>query len=603
MIPSSPRASLLPKLLLSTSLALSVLFAATGWILQRRVVNMTEQTLEDETRAAFKAYESLWHSRAEQLATISQILSRMADVRAAFSTGDPATIRDTAGELWQKISRQDAFFVVADPRGRVIAVLGEAPETRDWRNISAVRDALTQSPKQASGFMINDGRLYQIAVTPVTVQATEGQTVINVLVAGYEVNSSAAQQLKESTGGSHFVFPADGHVIASTLGPALTDELEAIHPRDARLQTVSLREGQMEVLVNPLPDVQGKPVGDLRVVRSFDSARQRIRQLQIDVMLIWLAALIIALALTWLLARNILGPIERLDRAAVEFARGNLKHQVTIESADEIGRLAATFNSMGASIQSARQELIRQERIATIGRLSTSIVHDLRNPLAAIYGGAEMLVDRELSSDQVRRLAKNIYRSSRTIQELLQDLAGVAGGKTQAFEPCRLRDIVLAANQACVGNAEQQTVQVEIDIDETDELPLQRFRIERVFLNLISNAMEAMPSGGKLRIAARREANFEVIRVHDNGPGISPKIRDSLFQPFVSFGKSNGLGLGLSFSRQTLLDHGGDLFLDASVAQGACFVLKLPVHRDEEYSGDRRDVADSAVVATNDREL
>src|SRR5580693_8917597 len=94
------RVSLLPKLLLSTSIALTILFAATGWVLHRQVVNMTEQTLEDETRAAFKAYASLWQSRGEQLASASLILSHMADVRSAFSTADPATIRDAAGELW-----------------------------------------------------------------------------------------------------------------------------------------------------------------------------------------------------------------------------------------------------------------------------------------------------------------------------------------------------------------------------------------------------------------------------------------------------------------------------------------------------------------------
>ena len=99
-----------------------------------------------------------------------------------------------------------------------------------------------------------------------------------------------------------------------------------------------------------------------------------------------------------------------------------------IQSEDELGRLAQTFNEMCASIRSAREELIRQERIGTIGRLSTSIIHDLRNPLAAIYGGAEMLVDDELSQEQVRRLANNIYRSSRRVQQLLQELADVTRG-------------------------------------------------------------------------------------------------------------------------------------------------------------------------------
>jgi signal transduction histidine kinase len=590
------RVSLLPKLLLSTSIALTILFAATGWILQRRVVNMTEQTLADETRTAFKAYESLWHSRAEQLASTSLILSHMPDVRSAVSTADPATIRDTANELWQKFSRQDAIFIVTDPRGQVIAALGESPRNGDWRELSAVRDAGSRFPAQSSGFMINGGRLYQIAVTPVYVQATEGQALLNVLVAGYEVNSTAAHQLKDATGGSDFVFSAGGHVIASTLDADLTRQLQAFHPSDPGLQTQTVMLGNTQniVLVNPLENLQGHPVGDLRVVRSSEAARQRIRLLQIVVMLIWLAALIIALALTWLLARQILSPVERLDRAAAEFARGNFSHQVEIESSDEIGRLAATFNAMGASIQSARQELIRQERIATIGRLATSIVHDLRNPLAAIYGGAEMLVDRELSTDQVRRLAKNIYRSSRTIQELLQDLVGVAGGKTQAFEMCRLRDIVMTANQAFAAVEESQSVNVQIEIDENLEVSMQRFRMERVFLNLIGNALEAMTDGGTLRICARQEGAFEVVTVEDTGPGISHEIRDSLFQPFVSFGKSNGLGLGLSFSRQTLLDHGGDLTLDPASTGGARFVMKLPFHPEE--NGDAGKVGPAPAV-------
>ena len=86
---------------------------------------------------------------------------------------------------------------------------------------------------------------------------------------------------------------------------------------------------------------------------------------------------------------------------------------------------------MCSSIRSARRELIQKEQIATIGRLSTSIVHDLRNPLAAIYGGAEMMVDSDLPPAQMKRLAQNIYRASRRIQELLQDLVNVSRGKAE----------------------------------------------------------------------------------------------------------------------------------------------------------------------------
>src|SRR5256885_17144290 len=100
----------------------------------------------------------------------------------------------------------------------------------------------------------------------------------------------------------------------------------------------------------------------------------------------------------------IVRPLSDLDRAAAEVARQNYNYQVAVSSDDEIGRLARTFNAMCSSIRDAREELIRQERISTIARLSSSIVHDLRNRLAAIYGGAAMLVHSELPPGQMNGL-------------------------------------------------------------------------------------------------------------------------------------------------------------------------------------------------------
>jgi len=133
----------------------------------------------------------------------------------------------------------------------------------------------------------------------------------------------------------------------------------------------------------------------------------------------------VRLALAYVPARHIVEPIRALDRAAAEVAQQNYDCEVLVESQDELGRLAATFNAMCASIRKAREDLIRSERISTIGRLATSIVHDLRNPLAAVYGGAEMLMYSHLSEAHIQRLARNMYKASLRIQELLQDLLDV----------------------------------------------------------------------------------------------------------------------------------------------------------------------------------
>jgi signal transduction histidine kinase len=222
-------------------------------------------------------------------------------------------------------------------------------------------------------------------------------------------------------------------------------------------------------------------------------------------------------------------------------------------------------------------DLIRQERISTIGRLSSSIVHDLRNPLAAIYGGAEMLVDADLPPGHVKRLAGNIYRASRRIQELLQDLLNVASGSRRAPEICRLREVASAAVDSLASAAESQGVTIVQEIPPEIELPLERSREERAFVNLVGNALEAMPEGGEVRIRARVDGAWALVEVEDTGPGIAPQIRSQLFQPFVSAGKRNGLGLGLALSRQTVLEHGGDMWVESPPGRGARFLFRLPL--------------------------
>ena len=419
------------------------------------------------------------------------------------------------------------------------------------------------------------GRLYQVIVTPVYVQSSGGPGLIDVLVAGYEVNNLTAGQLKDATGGSDFTFVAGSHVVASTLTGGISSAiLSAANRYSERPGRITAGHTEYMALTTPLMDVRGHPMGKLSIFRSFATADQRLESLRWNILLTWVAAVLVGLALTYLLARRILAPVKQLDRAAEAIARGDYDIRLPVESRDELGRLTETFNNMCSSIQSARRELIQKERIATIGRLSTSIVHDLRNPLAAIYGGAEMLVDSDLPPPQVKRLAQNIYRASRRIQELLQDLVNVSRGKPKAVEVCRLRDVIGAAWDTLARAAEAQSVTVSLHVPEEIELPLERSRMERVFVNLFSNSLDAMPDGGHIEIVARREGSVVLVEVGDTGPGISSEVRASLFQPFHS-GKRNGLGLGLALSRQTVLDHGGDMWADGDGASGAHFCLRL----------------------------
>ena len=568
------RLSLLWKILIPTSLVMTMAFAITGWLVERSVVRTTYASVEQEAKASFQAYESLWKARADLLASVSQILSTMSDVRAAFSTRDQATIRDTAGELWSKVSKEDAFFLVSDGQGRLIANLGAPASFALNDDLPMVRTALARFPKQASGVVQNSDQLFQVVITPVYVQSGGGPALLNVLVAGYKVNREVAQHLKDSTGGSEYVFVSRGRVVTSTLAPAAA---AAILPQLLRGASSSDMSDYL-ALPNPLLDVSGAPVGQLFILRSFSGASQRLAVLRRQVLALWLFALLAALAVTYLVARKIMQPVAELDRAAAEISKQNYDYQINVGSQDELGRLAETFQSMCESIRQAREELIRRERIITIGQLSTSIVHDLRNPLAAIYAGAEMLMDSNLPEEQTRRLARNIYRASRGIQDMLQQLLDVSRGKSGPSEMCGLRELITAAWSSVVPATDAQGIELVTVVPEELECPMERARMERVFCNLFENAIEAMRSEGRISVQAAVDGDNVVVRVDDTGPGISPALRRRLFQPFVTAGKKNGLGLGLALSRQTLLDHGGDIWADGD-GPGASFCLRLPMQR------------------------
>jgi signal transduction histidine kinase len=163
---------------------------------------------------------------------------------------------------------------------------------------------------------------------------------------------------------------------------------------------------------------------------------------------------------------------------------------------------------------------------------------------------------------------------------MLQQLVDVSRGRVQAAELCRLSDVIAAAVETQTSNADNQAVEIVTKVDPAIEVSVEPGRMERVFANLIGNAIEAMPGGGIIEIDAKVETGSVLVLVDDNGPGLPPAVRERLFQPFVSSAK-NGLGLGLALSRQTVLDHGGDIWLEDSVVvhdggPGAHFRLRLP---------------------------
>jgi two-component system sensor histidine kinase HydH len=219
---------------------------------------------------------------------------------------------------------------------------------------------------------------------------------------------------------------------------------------------------------------------------------------------------------------------------------------------------------------------------SSLSWLSTSIVHDLRNPLATIYAGAEMLMHFDPVPLQIKRLATNIYRAADRMHELLAELASEARGSEAEVND--IREIIAAASKAAAAATDNQSVQILLNIPRQMQMSVVRSRIERVFFNLIINSIQAMPTGGTIYVTATKAANCVLIQVEDTGPGIPKRIRDRLFERFVTADKEDGLGLGLALSREAVLDHGGDMWIEPAI--GARFIISLPLNRKPRFPGE-----------------
>ncbi|MBI3585322.1 MAG: HAMP domain-containing protein [Nitrospinae bacterium] len=290
--------------------------------------------------------------------------------------------------------------------------------------------------------------------------------------------------------------------------------------------------------------------------------------------------------------RYILTPIASLMEGTREIAQGIFGGKVKINTGDEFSELAKSFNYMSDKLIELQEDIRRKEREATIGKIASGIAHDLKHPVRSIENNSK-LISRLYSDEEYRKTFDNIMeRELGNINRFLDDLHELSSPKPLEFVPVNPENLINNVIESVSVEAKNNNVEIVKTPSplagegggEGIKVSADKFALERVFKNIVMNAIQAMPDGGSLTIdchcdtesSSGEAISFLEISFQDTGIGIPPETLKTIFEDYKTT-KKKGLGLGLAISKKIISQHNGTIDVESTPQKGTAFTIKLPI--------------------------
>jgi signal transduction histidine kinase len=571
------RIRLQTQLLISTLLVICALTGAILLIIRHTVRSEMAVQVRESTAASVHEFETIQRELQLQLSRTAAMLAEIPTLKALMTTQHAPTIQDGSVPFW-KLTGSD-LFLLADPEGKVMAL----HVTRPGLDEGGAEVQVTRSLKEEadSAWWYDQGRLYWVFLRPIMAGAGSNAKHLGWVVIGYEVDSKIAEQLA-LVAGSKIILTANDQVIASTFPSSEKGEIQhRIMAReftpDSDAREVMLGNDGYQVMSVAL--YQG-PASSVQcyVFIPLERPLGFIRKLNRTISIVGVSAVLLALLLLRFVAGTITRPLDNLVSGVRALAAGDYKYSITPRGSIEVAELGESFSKMRGALLASQQKQIEIERVAALGRAAGSISHDLRHHLAALVANADFLYEAEklkLNRDQIYG---EIQDATEQITELLDSLRDLARERSNIVPvPGTIDHTVRRAIDAVLARPELRGSRVSVLTTGDMTGVFDHQKLQRVFFNLLLNAAEATAGEeGKITVdIVSTESSFE-IRFADDGPGIPESIRNTLFDPFVSSGKSNGTGLGLAIVSKIVHDHCGTVCLERTSKEGTVFLVELP---------------------------
>jgi signal transduction histidine kinase len=575
------------KFLLSMVVVSAALTFTTLLVVRHTVQQEVRRGIQRDLETSVSAFHTFQKQREVTLERSAALLADLPNVRALMTTHDAATIQDASRDLWQ-LAGSD-LLLLADSSGKVMALQATPREitVRQGQDFFPRVVSTLVSSAETRHWWYVEGHLYEVFLQDIYFGPASGRQVLGYLLLGYEIDDRVARDLSR-VAASEVAFRYGDLIVRSTLKPAQETELLQVAPRTAvggPPQGELIRLGEERFLASavdlPAPDA---PALNLWVLKSFDRATAFLSSLNELLLALGLIAVLAGSLLVFLISHTFTRPLENLVAGVRALEQGDYAYPLQAKGGDEVAEVTGTFDRMRKNLQRTHRELLDAERLATIGRMASSISHDLRHSLAAVVANAEFLCESNLTPRQREDLYAEIRIAVSQMTELIDSLLEFSRTR-ESLRPTYgdVRSAIDRAVQGVKAHPEFQRIRIRISGDGSSEGWFDFKKLERALLNLLLNACEVVPpESGKIDIELQRRGESLEIRIQDNGPGIAEAVRDRLFEPFVSHGKENGTGMGLTVVQKILQDHGGDVVVEQTSASGTTFRINIPLNPSAE---------------------
>ena len=568
------------RVLLLTSLMLIIAgtTASSMYIIRSRLRQQVRSNLEMDLGHSVETFQDLEAGRLAALERENALMAALPSLKALMTTNDPRTIADDAVDFWRTSGNSLFALVDADHRVQAAYAQGAANPATLRRDLQAV----IADPSRH--YLLSDGRLFEYSVQPIYFGSKANGTLLGYVIAGYPIDSAFLREVGRGAG-AEAVFLAGDAVTVATLPIAKQNALRATaqsFQRSAGSAIALVGKERYLTVGKDLTNGAGTPLR-LVVMKSFEPADRA--ENEINWLIFWVSLLAMAAgsALMLLLARMVTRPLELLAAGVRAFGEGDRQHLLPSAGTQEVRYLSRVFAQMRDEIEKTNRALLESERLATIGRMASSVSHDLRHYLAAIYANAEFLASPTLPSSERAELYEEIRVAVNGTTDMLDSLLIFSRtGAALHRVPVAISALAERAMTLVKSHPDGDRVKVlfeEIHVDTTAAVDTNQ--VERAIYNLLLNACQSArqsPGLREVRISLSAGSETVSVTVIDSGPGVAAGIRGSLFDPFVSQGKQKGTGLGLTLASSVAREHDGDVKLVGSRPGETIFCLTVARH-------------------------